>query len=182
MEKGLKTQQDNQIYFAKVRPTAKIPTKREEDAGYDIYADFAEDTLVIKAHTTYAVPTGVASAFSKDYYVQVEERGSTGKIGLKKSAGVIDSGYRGEYLILLSNVNKKDVVITKKSPEELGKTFVSGGKKHKTNSCIYYPYSKAIAQLIVLPVPKMQINEISYEDLMQISSERGTGLFGSSKK
>lgn len=28
------------VKFAKVRPTAEIPTKRVEDAGYDIYADF----------------------------------------------------------------------------------------------------------------------------------------------
>ena len=31
------------VKFAKVRPTAKIPTKRDEDAGYDIYANFEED-------------------------------------------------------------------------------------------------------------------------------------------
>ena len=28
------------VKFAKVRPTAKIPTKRLEDAGYDIYASW----------------------------------------------------------------------------------------------------------------------------------------------
>ena len=31
------------IYFAKVKPEAKIPSKRDEDAGYDIYACFEED-------------------------------------------------------------------------------------------------------------------------------------------
>lgn len=172
----------NELYFAKIRPSATIPTKREEDAGYDIYADFAEDTLVIKAHSTYPVPTGIATAFSKNYYIQVEERSSTGKIGLKKSAGVIDSGYRGEYFILLTNANKKDVVISKLTAEELGKTFKSGGKKYKTKDCIIYPYSKGIAQLIVLPVPKMECKELPYDKLKQIESQRGDGKFGSSKK
>ena len=37
------------VKFAKVRPTAEIPTKRVEDAGYDIYADFKEDYMVVKA-------------------------------------------------------------------------------------------------------------------------------------
>ena len=35
------------VKFAKVRPTAKIPTKRVEDAGYDIYADFEDSFILI---------------------------------------------------------------------------------------------------------------------------------------
>ena len=172
----------NQLYFAKVRSDAIVPSKREEDAGYDIYANFEGDTLVIPSLTTIPVPSGVAIAFSDNYYIQVEERGSTGKIGLKKSAGVMDSGYRGEYFILLTNENKKDIVLSKKTAEELGKTFVCGGKKYKTKNCIIYPYNKAIAQLVVLPVPKMQSQEISYEELKSIPSLRGDGKYGSSKK
>lgn len=173
---------NNQMYVAKIREDAIVPTKRVEDAGYDIYANFAGDVLVIPSLTTVAVPSGVAIAVSSDYYLQVEERGSTGKIGLKKSAGVMDSGYRGEYLILLTNANKKDVVISKKTAEELGKTFVYNNKKYKTKNCIIYPYSKAIAQLVVLPVPKMQTTQISYEELKNIPSLRGDGKYGSSKK
>ena len=173
---------NNTLYVAKIRPDAIIPTKRLEDAGYDIYANFEGDNLVIESLSTCAVPTGVAIACSSDYYLQVEERGSTGKIGLKKSAGVMDSGYRGEYLILLTNANKKPVVISKKSVEELGKTFVYNGKKYKTKNCIVYPYSKAIAQLVVLPVPKMQSVEITYDELKNIPSLRGDGKYGSSKK
>lgn len=172
----------NTLYCAKIRPDAILPTKRLEDAGYDIYANFDGDVLVIPPHSTVAVPTGIAMALSQDYYIQVEERGSTGKIGLKKSAGVMDSGYRGEYLILLSNINKFDIVISKKSAEELGKTFVCANKKYCTKKCLIYPQSKAIAQLVVLPVPKMECAEISYEELKQIPSIRGDGKYGSSKK
>ena len=34
------------LYFAKLRPEAVIPSKRDEDAGYDIYACFDEDYLL----------------------------------------------------------------------------------------------------------------------------------------
>lgn len=81
----------NTLYFAKVRNTAKIPTKDEENAGYDIYADFTEDELMIRPHATACVPTGVASTMDSGWYLQVEERGSTGSIGIKKSAGVVDA-------------------------------------------------------------------------------------------
>lgn len=172
----------NNLYFAKIRPDAILPTKRLEDAGYDIYANFDGDVLIIPAHSTVAVSTGVAAALSHNYYIQVAERGSTGKIGLKKSAGVMDSGYRGEYLILLSNINKFDIAISKKTAEELGKTFVFGGKKYRTKKCLIYPQSKAIAQLVVLPVPQMNCQEIEYEELKQIPSLRGDGKYGSSKK
>ena len=43
------------VKFAKVRPTAKIPTKRDEDAGYDIYANFEEDYYINNAYIEKAV-------------------------------------------------------------------------------------------------------------------------------
>lgn len=45
-----------------------------------------------------------------------------------------------------------------------------------------YPYSKAIAQALVIPVPKVEIEEISYDELKEIKSERGMGKLGSSNK
>ena len=109
----------NDLLFAKVKSNAIIPNKREEDAGYDIYACFDEDYIIIPAHTTKLIPTGIASALSKEYYIQIEERGSTGSKGIKKSAGVIDSGYRNEWFIALSNVTNEDLIISKLSKEEL---------------------------------------------------------------
>ena len=34
---------EDSVYFAKIRTGATIPTKRDEDAGYDLYACFDED-------------------------------------------------------------------------------------------------------------------------------------------
>ena len=94
---------NNTIYFSKVRDNAIIPTKRDEDAGYDVYACFDGDYIVIDIRDTVLIPTGIASALPKDKYIHIEERGSTGSIGMKKSAGIIDSGYRGEWFIAITN-------------------------------------------------------------------------------
>lgn len=176
------TVKDNDLYFAKVRPNAIIPSKRDEDAGYDVYACFDEDYIAIEPFTTKGVTTGIATAFSNKYYVQVEERGSTGKIGMKKSSGVIDSGYRGEYIIMLFNANPKPILISKLPAEALPKQIILNEKAYHLEDCIIYPANKAIAELVVQEVPKMKVQEISYEELCKISSERGAGGWGSSKK
>jgi dUTP pyrophosphatase len=50
------------------------------------------------------------------------------------------------------------------------------------NDSIIYPYEKALCQAIVLPVPKMNVKEISAEELKAIPSKRGEGMLGSSGK
>jgi hypothetical protein len=47
---------------------------------------------------------------------------------------------------------------------------------------IIYPYTKGIAQILMVEVPVLDVVEIDYEDLLQIKSERGTGCLGSSNK
>lgn len=163
----------NQLRFAKVRSTAKIPTRADENAGYDIYADFEQPEMILPPHSTTLVPTGIASALSNDYYLQVYERGSTGSKGMKYSAGVIDPSYRGEIFIALSNINDKPIIISKNDHVDPTK-YPSGA--------IVYPYNKAIAQLVVHKIHQMDIEEISYEELQQIPSDRGSGALGSSGK
>ena len=59
------------LYFAKLRPDAILPAKREEDAGYDIYICLDEDFLCLAPHETRALPAGIASACAPDYYFQI---------------------------------------------------------------------------------------------------------------
>ena len=122
---------DNELCFAKIRETARVPSKKDEDAGFDFYADFAEEFFVIGAGETRPVPTGIAAAFSSKFYAQVEERSSMAKLGIKKSGGVMDSGYRGEYLIMLYNTNKKPFIISKVSAEDLADEFEVNGVEYK---------------------------------------------------
>ena len=165
----------DEILFAKVDKHATIPSKRDEDAGYDIYPCFDEDYRVIMPHETVMIPTGIASAFDKSWYVQIQERGSTGSKGIKYGAGVIDSGYRGEWWIPITNTNTVPVVISKLSEKET-RTI------SRLYNCIFYPYSKAIAQFLILPVPVMRVHETTMYDLLSHESKRGTDCLGSSNK
>lgn len=160
---------DKEILFAKLREDVKIPTKREEDGAFDIYANFSEDYMVIEPHTTKLIPTGLASAFSSDYVAILKERGSTGTKGIGQRCGVIDSGFRGEWFVPLTNHNNIPLVIAKND--------ICG-----ITNMIVYPYSKAICQCIMVEVPKLKIEEVTLDEIMSIESERGTGALGSSGK
>jgi dUTP pyrophosphatase len=163
---------DDELYFAKVKPSAIIPSKRDEDAAYDIYACFDDDYLVIPPHKTVLIPTGIATVFSPKWVALLRERGSNGSKGIAQRAGVIDSGYRGEWFVPLTNTNRVPVVIVKKGVE-LPLMY---------NDAIIYPYEKGIAQLLMVEVPKLRTKEISYEELQKYTSLRGTGALGSSGK
>lgn len=167
----------NKIYFAKTKPDAIIPSKRKEDAGYDIYPCFEDNEIIIPIGGIKIIPTGIASAFSSDYVLIVKERGSTGSKCMSVRMGVIDSGYRNEILIGINNTGCNHIIIAK--DVEKTKNKISDILK---DNIIYYPYDKAIAQLLLLPIPKVKVEEIPYEDLLKIKSERGLGNFGSSGK
>ena len=166
------------VKFAKVKPDAIIPSKRDEDMGFDIYACFEEDFMVINPHETKLIPTGIASACDADYGFVLRERGSTGSKGIALRCGVLDSGYRGEWFVGLSNTTNKVVFISKLSEHETYDKYYGDIMPES----FVYPYSKAIAQALVIPVPKTEVEEISYNELKAIKSERGTGALGSSNK
>lgn len=166
----------NKIYFAKTKEQGIVPTKRKEDAGYDIYPCFDDDYIVVHSLETKMIPTGIASVMVDDWYCQIQERGSTGSKGIKYGAGVIDSSYRGEWFVPITNTNKCDLVISKLTEEEYLSKFKSKKK------IVFYPYDKAIAQFVILPVPKLKTEVIDYETLQSISTVRGNGALGSSGK
>ena len=178
------------VKFAKVKPGAIIPSKRDEDMGFDIYACFDGDYMAIEPHETKLVPTGIASACNAEYGFLVFERGSTGSKGIARRCGVIDSGYRNEWFIGLTNTTDKTLFISKLSEVELIKKLCNGDEDpftwklvaDKVQNSTIYPYSKAIAQALIVPVPKVEVEEITYEDLKTIQSERGLGCLGSSNK
>lgn len=167
------------LFFAKVDRNATIPTKRDEDAGRDIYPliqprETAEGLVYeqyLKKGKVSTVNTGIASAMSEDYYLSLNsERSSVGKYGLNVLAGVVDSGYRGEIKLMLTPL-VKDVLIS---------SMVEEVEEHE--DLIVMPYKKAIAQATLLPVPDVVVEELEYGDLLEIKSERGLGGWGSSGK
>lgn len=163
--------EDNIIRFAKINSNAKIPSKRNEDGAYDIYACFDNDFINLSPHESKLIPTGIKSAFSPKWRVVFQERGSTGKIGLKVNAGLIDSGYRGEWFVCLHNASDHFISISKLVDECIQITHG-----------VAYPYSKAICQAKIQEVPTVEIEEVAEEEILQYESERGNGALGSSNK
>ena len=171
-------EKENKIYFAKMKENAIIPSKVEENAGYDIYSCFDEDYILIEANHTKLIPPGVAWASSTKYYLQIEERSSTGTKGIKKSAGVVDSGYRGEIKIAITNANTNPLIFINISEEEFKEKYPELLKDNP----LLYTTKKAIAQGIIHKVETMDVEEISFEELSKIPSQRGDKGWGSSNK
>lgn len=162
---------ENQLLFAKTRPNAIIPTKRDEDGCYDLYACFDDEEIVIEPLSQMFVDSGIATAFDKKWRLNVRERGTNSKSKLIIMSGQVDSGFRGSIFISLYNANRVPVVISKKV-EEI----------ERTDTCIKFPYTKAIAQFAMEEVPVLETEIVDYEILQTITSERGTGALGSSGK
>ncbi|MGD0891744.1 MAG: dUTP diphosphatase [Terracidiphilus sp.] len=82
-----------------------------EDLGYDL---FALDGAVLTPRATVRVRTGISvearhPATGAPLGLLVRDRSSIAARGLATTAGVIDAGYRGEILILMTNLGETAV-------------------------------------------------------------------------
>lgn len=190
-----------EVIFTKFCDEAIIPQKRDEDAGMDIYGVLDTDYVIVPPHSTYMFNTGIGSSCSSDYYFQLEERSSVGRLGLSLRSGVIDSGYRGSWRITLTNTSDKVAVFTNRDIAFAGK--VKGAvfeelknkyakETHMTvqdfltapDEDTYFVYSldKALAQVLVKKVPKVKVKVVDEATFNGFASERGIGGFGSTGK
>lgn len=93
------------LRIQKLNASAKLPEKKDStDAGIDI---FTNETHTLKPGEIYAFSTGIATSFPKEYVALIWDRSGLGVTGIHRLAGVIDSGYRGEWKIVLVNLSKK---------------------------------------------------------------------------
>lgn len=89
----------------KLSPTAILPSKKDaSDAGLDI---FTNETYTLKPGETHAFTTGIAVEFPPGFVALLWDRSGLGAAGIHRLAGVIDSGYRGEWKVVLTNLTKK---------------------------------------------------------------------------
>lgn len=139
------------IDIKRLTDTAKLPERGSDyAAGYDLFADIAEDIL-IPAHTTSMIGTGLAAAIPEEYFGGVFARsGLSAKEGLRPAncVGVVDSDYRGEIKVALHNDSELERIIK--------------------------PQQK-IAQLVVVPFLSVEFNDT---DILS-ETDRGEGGFGS---
>src|ERR1700722_1818952 len=96
-------------------PAARAPQVAHpgEDLGYDLFA--LEDAL-LEPRTTVKVRTGIAvearhPATGAPLGLLVRDRSSMAARGIATTAGVIDAGYRGEILILMTNLGQTPVTL-----------------------------------------------------------------------
>lgn len=137
----------------KLSPQAKLPMRATEySAGYDLYACI-DAPLLVPAHGRVSVPTGIAVEIELDCAGFVFGRSGLGlRHGLVPSnaVGVIDSDYRGEIIVGLSN--------------------------HSGNDYFIQPFER-MAQLIIIPIISPEIVECA-ELSPSGRGERGIGSSG----
>lgn len=162
------------VVFSKLNSDAILPTKRDEDGCYDLYASWSDaDNYYISPHSTLLIPTGIASAFSDRYRIELRERGSNVFSGLMVMAGQIDSGYRGEWFVALYNSKSRPVILAKDLDSNL----------EEYQDCDIVDGNKAICQFAIEEVPVVEISEVTYDELISCYlSKRRKGKLGSSGK
>jgi dUTP pyrophosphatase len=89
---------------------ARLPevAHRGEDLGYDL---FALEGALLAPHFTVKVRTGIAvearhPESGAPLGLLVRDRSSMAARGIATTAGVIDAGYRGEILVLMTNLGE----------------------------------------------------------------------------
>lgn len=104
-----------ELQIKKLRATATIPTRATTgSAGYDLYADL-EQPVTIAPNQIVKIPTGIAIGISTENIVALvyARSGLSTKYGitLANCVGVIDSDYRGEILVALTNHSSESYTI-----------------------------------------------------------------------
>lgn len=139
----------------RLEPGARLPVVAHpgEDLGYDV---FALEGTAIAPHQTVRVRTGISvearhPATTAPLGLLVRDRSSLAARGLATTAGVIDAGYRGEILIVMTNLGDAPVEI-------------NAGEK--------------IAQMIPLPVLTGTVEEVQS---LEASAREGKGFGSSGR-
>lgn len=167
-------------YFASVKGGV-IPTKNEENAGRDCYARLEpvirEGKEVYELHiprlTLAKIPLGFASYLDKEDFLSLKhERSSIGSCGLINVSGLIDSTYQGEVILQVVPL-VADVVISSEVEEM---------HFDEATNTYFIPYHKAICQAVVISQSRAKDKHITYDELLNKPSTRGTNGWGSTNK
>ena len=98
------------VAVKRLREGAILPTfGSQEAAGADLYACLEQDVTILPGETAF-IPTGLAMELPRGYAGLVYARsGMACKRGLAPAnkVGVIDSDYRGEFIVALHNHGKQ---------------------------------------------------------------------------
>ena len=108
-----------ELIWAKFSETATVPTKRKEDAGFDIFCDYKSlglsEIYVLKPHETKRFDSNIGVVIPTGHVGIVKERSSTGKLTTYVGSGVIDSGYRHGIGVFFTNASDEPITINLKN-------------------------------------------------------------------
>lgn len=103
MNKNLK------LKIERLSPAAKLPRRAHAtDAGLDL---FSADYYSLMPNEKTLISTGVKMAIPDGCVGLIWDKSSMAKSGVHCTAGVIDSGYRGEILISMINLSQNIIHI-----------------------------------------------------------------------
>jgi dUTP pyrophosphatase len=165
--KGIKEMDNIEVMLEVCRDGAIIPSyAKEGDAGMDV---FAAEEVLIAPQETVIIPTGIKLAIPEGYEIQVRPRSGISfktPLRLSNSPGTIDSGYRDELGIIITNTS------TSNEENEILGIDCKGNRKgtYKINK------GDRIAQIVLQIVPKIKFTVV--ESVGNIGKNRGGG-FGS---
>jgi deoxyuridine 5'-triphosphate nucleotidohydrolase len=114
-QSGFRQEENTEICELRIKqldPTAKVPVQASsEAAGWDIYC---HETTTILPGQQQKIPTRLALELPPGYHGQLHVRSSlASKFQARIEAGIIDSDYRGEIFILMSNNGNDPLVLNK---------------------------------------------------------------------
>lgn len=173
--------------------TLKVKIKRlNEDAVIPAYAhttnaglDLVATSKTVDEYGNVVYGTGIALEIPNGYVGLVFPRSSNSKkhLLLTNSVGIIDSGYRGE--IMLKYRPSITGVLYKRFKDRLVRLLLGARRTAKyrevnteTWHLFEYEVGDRVGQLIVLPYPKVEFEEVNELS----ASDRGTGGYGSTGK
>ncbi len=119
----------------RVTDEATLPVRAHpNDAGLDL---FCFEDAILSPGQGKLIRTGIAVALPEGHVGLVADRSSMAKKGLKTAGGVIDAGYRGEIQVVLWNISREEMRISR---------------------------GERIAQLLILPIATPAVVEVKALD------------------
>ena len=99
------------LHFMKMTEDARTPVRGTTgSAGLDL---FSTKSMTVKIKESISIPTGIMVEIPTGHFGEIRDRSSMALQGWHILGGVIDSDYRGELFVIMTNLSKSDKQIDK---------------------------------------------------------------------
>ena len=137
----------------------------DTDSGYDVRST---GEYRINNLETVKIPTGISVELPNDYEVQVRPRSGLSSKGILVYFGTVDSGYRGEIMVNVTNINNREYTELMDPVRGIG--------MRAYGEPITIEKGEKIAQLVFVKKTELPLKKV---DMINTSTSRGSNGFGS---